>query len=148
LSQIWNIGEVVINAMAGALDLHFASRIEIQTNRGTTHYDLVVQNCRPRLSLLWIMRKELIQHFKNLPIQSSSFYNGIKLHLISHMSECKNKYGAFQRATDTQLSETSHKEIVKTNYESTNKNKHNVRKQMLINRKRVIHCEYLQNYFC
>jgi len=151
LSQTWNIGSVIVNAMAAALELHFASRVEVQTNKSLTNYDRVVQNCRASLSLLWIMRKDLIMHYKNrvsnTSNNSNSFYNGIKLHLITHLSACKKKYGAFVRTTDTQLLELAHKENVKLNYESTNKNNNSVRKQLLVNRRRAIHCDYITKYY-
>ena len=77
---------------------------------------------------------------------SQNFYNGIKLHLITHLSSSKMKYGAFIRTTDTQLLELAHKENVKYNYESTNKNNNSVRKQLLVNRRRVLHCDNIINY--
>jgi len=70
---------------------------------------------------------------------SQNFYNGIKLHLITHLSSSKMKYGAFIRTTDTQLLELAH-------YESTNKNNNSVRKQLLVNRRRVLHCDNIIKY--
>jgi hypothetical protein len=43
LSQTWNIGSVIVNAMAAALELHFASRVEVPTYKSLTNYDRVVQ---------------------------------------------------------------------------------------------------------
>jgi hypothetical protein len=172
-------GQVLINALSSALELHLACRAEILTPPAMKSFEKIICNCRAHLSLLWSMRKQLITgvklkhnsnylpkkrglknlkptiHIKKAQAFSftkqtnsskkvkevkvehiSEFFDGIKLHLISHYPYYKEFFGAYKRTMDTEISELSHKLTVKENYENTNKKQNQIQRQLLINIKK------------
>jgi hypothetical protein len=129
----WSIGGVIINALTATLEVHFAARQEILTKSGMATMNILINNARAHMSLLWILRKQLIIGYKtkhaNVPTVANSikelkgFYSGSKLHLITHLPEYKYRFGAFKKTIDTELSEHSHLDFVKKAYNHSNKKK-------------------------
>jgi hypothetical protein len=116
----------------------------------------LVDNVRGHLSLLWMLRKQLIIGYKtqcaNVPNVANAikemkgFYNGSKLHIITHLPEFKLRFGAYRKTTDTELSEHSHLDYVKKAYNHTNKKNSEIPRQMLLQVKRITHCNNMNNY--
>jgi hypothetical protein len=146
----WNPGVTIINALTSVFDMHiFCLKTILSSKDIDVTLTKLISNCHAQQSLLWLMRKDLVDSCTNksmigtkgtkqqIPklgkLKSENFWNAIKPHLTTHIPFYKKFYGVDKRYYDTELSEKSHIKFVKNIYETSNKKKHNSQQQMLIN---------------
>ena len=157
LNHSWIPGQVIVNALTAAQELHFCCSALVMTLSGVDSLRTIISNARAQISMLWVMRSDLTStcsrtNKPNKPIQNASnveeltgFFEGIKLHLISHIPYYKLKFGADKRTMDTELSERYHKYCVKELFENTNKQYELLQANMLMTIRKKIYNEKINN---
>jgi hypothetical protein len=145
----WNPGITILNALASLFDMHiFCIKTILSIKDIDVTLTKLISNCHAQQSLLWLMRKDLVESASKVHAQagnilkqqvpklgnlkSENFWNAVKPHLSTHIPFYKKLYGADKRSYDTELSEKSHIKFVKNVYEKSNKKTYDTHQQMLI----------------
>ena len=144
LKKQWNVGNVLVNAMVSAIELHFICRMKVLSTQAIEQNLLTaITNARAHSGLLRLLKEDLMTGGLKCTEYSvdDTEYGGIKHHLLAHLLYYKKEFGADPRATDTELSERAHKGL-KVDFEHTNKQYSRVNMDMLLNNRKT---QYFHN---
>lgn len=150
LAHNWNIGQMILNAMASTLTFFFMNRSKVMLESDITKYEASIVNMRYHLALLWKIRHDLVTRYRKESSSSGNtdkIYSGMKIHMSLHLPFYKRLLGADKRSFDTELMEHAHS-FYKEGWELTQKQDASGKASLQILQKYRNSCHYrnLRNY--